>query len=163
MQFICALTYLQQLMWYCVSLDISYRINWVDWGKGKWNTEQRRATRKHTEAETRKRTSAGLTNEKEGRYATKGVSRHPRERSGRTTSRPTAQTVIFQIPQNPHIYIWWFLGWLIFDKVNKTPRMHFSLWMSCGAHKFGEFIGHILGDLERQHYPKWLCRQPFCT
>ena len=34
MQFICALTYLQQVMWQCVSLDRN-GINWVDWGKGK--------------------------------------------------------------------------------------------------------------------------------
>ena len=53
------------------------------WGKEK-KKDHRKAT--HSKADP-----ALLTNEKKGRNATQGVPRHPRERSGWTTTRTTAQ------------------------------------------------------------------------
>ena len=53
-------------------------------GKRKQKKDHRKAT--HTKADL-----ALLTNEKKGRNATQGVPRHPRERSGWTTTRATAQ------------------------------------------------------------------------
>lgn len=63
----------------CISLCTTHEEK-----KKKTGSHHRKAT--HTKADP-----ALLTNEKKGRNATQGVSRHPRERSGWTTTRTTAQ------------------------------------------------------------------------
>ena len=57
------------------------------------DTHEEKKTKKgsHRKATHTKADPALLTNEKKGRNATQGVPRHPRERSGWTTTRTTAQ------------------------------------------------------------------------
>ena len=52
---------------------------------------RKRNKKDHRKATHTKADPALLTNEKKGRNATQGVPRHPRERSGWTTTRTTAQ------------------------------------------------------------------------
>ena len=140
MQFICALTYLQQVMWQCVSLKRWNKLSGLR--QMKIGTQNRREQHTHRGGNQKKDFSQTYK-WKGGKIRDEGcletspwkvwTDHFQADCANRHISKP------IMVTQNPHIYTY-FLGWLIFDKLVK---LH-SLWMSCGAHKFGEFIGHIM-------------------